>query len=300
MNGKPTLDLSDPWMVRELFGKGDVIRDDGLRAPEGITRRDNIRYGADPDWNLLDIYYPTGTERPLPTIISIHGGGWVYGDKDRYQFYCMDLALRGFAVVNFSYRLAPEHIFPAAHEDINTVFCWIAEHAAEYFIDLSELFLMGDSAGASLASQYMAILTDESYRNLFPFRVPCDRIRICGAALNCGVYDTLSYSQSPTAGTLLCYLNGQPEIYAEQMNLYSHITSSYPPCFVMTSECDMLKELALPFCDFLRERGVASEYHLFGAKNRPDLGHVFHLNIRLPEAKEVNDLECGFFTSLLP
>ena len=39
-----------------------------------------------------------------PVIVSFHGGGWVYGDKNVYQFYCMELAKRGFAVVNYSYN----------------------------------------------------------------------------------------------------------------------------------------------------------------------------------------------------
>lgn len=71
----------------------------------------------------LDVYRPRAREgEKLPVIISVHGGGWVYGDKDGYQFYCMGLAERGFAVVNFSYRLAPEAKFPASLEDTNAVF----------------------------------------------------------------------------------------------------------------------------------------------------------------------------------
>ena len=62
-------------------------------------------------WQKLDVYRQKDATGKLPVIVSVHGGGWVYGDKERYQFYCMDLAERGFAVVNFSYRLAPEYKF---------------------------------------------------------------------------------------------------------------------------------------------------------------------------------------------
>ena len=67
--------------VRESIGRIDDERDRGLTTPEDICRYDDIRYGEDPHWNTLDIYCPKGTDHPLPTIISIHGGGWIYGDK---------------------------------------------------------------------------------------------------------------------------------------------------------------------------------------------------------------------------
>ncbi|MFR5151238.1 MAG: carboxylesterase family protein [Ruminococcus sp.] len=57
----------------------------------------------------LDVYRPKQAQgEDLPVIISVHGGAWMYGDKERYQYYCMSLAQRGFAVVNFTYRLAHE------------------------------------------------------------------------------------------------------------------------------------------------------------------------------------------------
>ena len=97
-------------MVRTEFKKGDDIRDAGLTTPEDIIRYDDIVYGEDPKWQSLDVYRPKSAEgKKLPVIVSVHGGGWVYGDKERYQFYCMNLAQRGFAVVNYTYRLAPEY-----------------------------------------------------------------------------------------------------------------------------------------------------------------------------------------------
>lgn len=292
-------DLSSPEAVRRSFGEGDTIRDKGLTTPENIVRCDDIRYGADEEWNVLDVYYPVGTKGLLPTIVSVHGGGWVYGDKGRYQFYCMDLAQRGFTVVNFSYRLAPENIIPAAHEDINSVFTWIADNAEEYHIDLDKLFMVGDSAGANLGSMYLALLTDESYRTLYPFEVPFERIRIRGAALNCGVYDSVSFLKSPLGSTLQAYVDNDPDKYEAQMDLLPHITDAYPPCFIMTSAGDFLQDQALPFYQYLQSKGVDCEYKLYGTADRTDLGHVFHLDIRREEAKEVNDRECAFFREIL-
>ena len=73
--------------IRKSFKEGDDIRDAGLEAPEDVIRYDDILYGADPKWQVLDVYRPKGREgEKLPVIVSVHGGGWVYGDKERYQY----------------------------------------------------------------------------------------------------------------------------------------------------------------------------------------------------------------------
>ena len=112
--------------IREDFGTGDKKRDAGLKTPETVERYDDISYGPHPTWNLLDVYRPKKEiGNHLPVIAIVHGGAWVYGDKDVYQYYAMSLAERGFSVVNFSYRLAPEFRYPTALEDICKAFEWI-------------------------------------------------------------------------------------------------------------------------------------------------------------------------------
>ena len=92
--------------LRREFGAQDAIRDAGLTVPADVERKTNIPYGAHPQ-QVLDVYRPKDAAGKLPVIVSVHGGGWVYGDKELYQHYTMNLAQRGFAVVNFSYHLAP-------------------------------------------------------------------------------------------------------------------------------------------------------------------------------------------------
>ena len=79
----------------------DTKRDSGLPhdIPE-VERLDNLPYGPDEKWHTLDVYLPKKHEAPFPVIINIHGGGWVYGTKEIYQYYGMGLAKRGFAFIN--------------------------------------------------------------------------------------------------------------------------------------------------------------------------------------------------------
>ena len=118
---------------RDAMGSFDKKRDKGLKVPAGLKCFYDIRYSKDGDECLLDLYKPVrASKKPAPVIVSVHGGGWIYGDKELYRFYCMELARRGFAVVNYTYRLAPENKFPSALIDTNNVFKWILKNAAAY------------------------------------------------------------------------------------------------------------------------------------------------------------------------
>lgn len=292
--------MGDPNFIRKTFAAGDNIRDAGLKTPEEIERVDDLVYGEDPVWNKLDVYrrkdIAAESDAPQPTIISIHGGGWVYGDKNRYQYYCMDLAKRGFTVVNFSYRLAPENRFPAAIEDINNVFLWIVKNREQYQIDTKRLFVVGDSAGAQLTSQYLALLTNPEFRKQIPQNYPSEHVKVLGTALNCGIYDGRKLVKDAMAPH---YFEGDPMNWADQVDTLKYITPEFPPAFIMTSEYDFLRGHAQPMYELLRSRGVNCEYHLYGSKEEKEIGHVFHLDIRHREAVRCNDEKCAFFRSLI-
>jgi acetyl esterase len=86
-------------------------------------------------------------------LVFVHGGGWVLCDLDSHDGYCRDLAAEsGCAVVAVDYRLAPEHPFPAAVEDVYAAVAWVAAHGAEAGFDGRRLAIGGDSAGGNLAA----------------------------------------------------------------------------------------------------------------------------------------------------
>lgn len=284
--------------IRKSFRESDDVRDAGLTTPKEIVRYDNLIYGKDPAWQILDVYRPAFEDgNILPVIVSIHGGGWVYGDKERYQYYCMDLALRGFAVVNFTYRLAPEFQFPASLEDTNLVFAWILEHKKEYGFDTEHIFAVGDSAGAHMLGIYSAICTNTDYASEFSFRVPAGFVPKA-IALNCGVYQISMKHMKPDGLTTLLMVDYLPEKGSpkelELLNVLEHITEQFPPVFFMTAEGDFLKSETGPLSERLMEKNIPFVYRYYKSAER-ELQHVFHCNIRLPEAKLCNDEECMFF-----
>ena len=283
------------FTVRAAFKYGDDKRDKGLTTPADIVRFDDIRYGPDFRWNLLDVYRPKAEAGRLPVIVSIHGGGWVYGDKERYQYYCMSLAQQGFAVVNFTYRLAPKYKFPDSLEDTNRVFHWVLENAAQYGFDPERVYAVGDSAGAHMLGLYSCLCTNPDFAKEFSFSPP-EGFAPRAVALNCGVYHiSLTGKKDLTTRLMADYL---PEKGSERelrlISVMDHLTERFPPAFVMTAEGDFLAEAAPPLAERLRELGVPVEYHYYGDREHV-LGHVFHCNMKLDAAGQCNRDECDFF-----
>ncbi|MCM1529972.1 MAG: alpha/beta hydrolase [Alistipes sp.] len=282
--------------TRAAFAGYDNVRDSSFAIPETVNCFRDIRYGSENE-NLLDIYYPAEDGSPDKTIVSVHGGAYVYGDKERYRFYCADLAARGFTVVNFSYRLAPETAYPGAVEDVNSVFRFIEEQGREHLIDSDKLFIVGDSAGAQIASQYTAMLTNRAYGRLFGLELPDIRVKGCG--FNCGMYDMRSIMSGEHSEMFDAYFQGKEIELAEQLNVMESITPDFPPSFIMTAYYDFLRDDALLLASRLDELGVKNRYKLYGSAGQEHMGHVFHLNIALDEAVCCNDEECRFFDELL-
>lgn len=261
--------------------------------PENVEEITGLMYGSDKE-NYLSIFYPTGTIGNCPAIISIHGGGYIMCDTGVYRDYCIELAQRGFAVVNIGYRLAPENHFPAQIEDVNTSVAYVTDHANELHVDKNNLFFVGDSSGAQLLSQYAAILTNHEFAECFRLSVP--QITVRAIALNCGMYIASENSKIPFYNTIqdIVYGKGNYSIIAKKVAIENGMNKAFPPCFIMTATGDVVREQAAPMKELLDAYGVENELHVYGdEKNRP--GHCFHLYGDNELSGACNDDECAFF-----
>ncbi len=276
-----------------MAAKGDKKRDAAIPLPQGVTECRNICYGSHGESSLLDVYYPDDTTAPLPTIVSIHGGGYVYGSKEIYRRYGMDMARRGFAFVNFNYRLAPKWKFPTPLADTNAVLEWVSQNWQRYHLDPQRIILVGDSAGAQLASQYAAIHTNPSYAAHFALKLP--KVHICALGLNCGLYDTAAQAAAPRKGLSLDYLGKALPADDPRLQVLDAITASYPPAYITTAHHDFLRENAQPMCDLLTSKGVPAQVKCYGSGEDKTVAHVFHVNILLPDAIQCNDDAAAFF-----
>ena len=121
-------------------------------SPAEVTARDSTAPG--PGGAIpVRLYTPPGAVTPGPLLVYFHGGGWVIGDLETHDAHCRRLALYSDArVLAIDYRLAPEHPFPAGHDDALAATRWAFDHAAEIGVDPARIGVGGDSAGGNLAA----------------------------------------------------------------------------------------------------------------------------------------------------
>lgn len=127
--------------------------------PEVVVTED-VSYGPH-ERNRLDVFTKPGTEK-APVLVYLHGGGFVMGDKRSpvgLPFYqnVGDFAARsGLVGVTITYRLAPDHKWPAGPEDLASAIRWLRENIAQYGGDPEQIYISGQSAGAVHVASYVA------------------------------------------------------------------------------------------------------------------------------------------------
>lgn len=148
-----------------------------------VTR--DLAYGEH-ERHKLDVFRKKDTQG-APVLVFVHGGGFVMGDKRSAETPFYDnigtfAALEGFVGVTITYRLAPEHKFPAGPEDLAAVVRWLKANIAQYGGDPDKIVLSGQSAGAAHVAGYVAHQAHHV----------AEGGGIAGAILMSGIYDTLS------------------------------------------------------------------------------------------------------------
>ena len=125
-----------------------------------VTVVRDIAYGIDP-LQKFDIFTATGRPgAPKPVVVYLHSGGFERGDKRQsgspfYDNIMLWLTRQDMVGVNINYRLAPKHVWPAAHEDLAAVVRWVQANIVQYGGDPDRLVLWGHSAGADLIAGYV-------------------------------------------------------------------------------------------------------------------------------------------------
>jgi acetyl esterase len=154
MDFQTTLRPPPGTTVTDLLKEFDGYQNDGP-PPVGFLHR-QIRLREQDGWVLnADIAGPLG-DPPFPTLVYLHGGGWVMGSPWTHRRLTAELAALGMLVISVDYRRAPKHRFPGAIDDARFALDWSRAHAVDFGGDADELVIGGDSAGANLAAGLLA------------------------------------------------------------------------------------------------------------------------------------------------
>lgn len=209
------------------------------------------------------IYRPPSDASALPAVVFIHGGGWTVGDLETYDGQARMHAVGADAVVvAVDYRLAPEHPFPAAVEDVWAAAEWLAASGAEIGVDASRIAVAGDSAGGNLA----AVVAQSARDAGIPLRFQL-------LWYPSTTFDTSlpSFSENADAPILdLASCKGFSRWYVGDLDLTDPpVTlvpalgdlSGLPPAYIAVAGHDPLRDDGVRYAELLAAAGVPVELH---------------------------------------
>jgi acetyl esterase len=213
----------------------------------------------------IRVYVPAGQNGgPRPVIAFVHGGGWVFGDLEDYDSLCCALANRSRCrVVSIGYRLAPEHKYPAALEDVERGLRWIFTNAASLSTDASMIGVVADSAGANLA----AVVAQSSQPSL-PIRAFALIYPAMDLTMSHPSHEELGDGYLLTRLTLQWFLGhylpdgvdpGAPRISP----LYGPAIPGLKHALILTAGFDPLRDEGRAFSDKLRHEGIEVSYECY-------------------------------------
>ena len=183
----------------------------------------------------LDLYHRHDASGLNPAVIMMHGGSWTRGDSAQLPAINHYLAARGYTVAAINYRLAPQHVFPAARDDVLAAISFLQENSDEFGIDASRLALMGRSAGGHLALLVAYTAHNPAIRGVVAYYPPSDMNWSYANPTNPLVLDTRR--------TLQDFLGGTPEEVPQNYDAaspYTLVNTGAPPTLLIHGTRDEL------------------------------------------------------------
>jgi len=266
----PPLDAIAPEMIRAGYRMQRQAQN--LNAPKDVEARDlKVDGAAGPIGARL--YTPAGAPATTPGLVYFHGGGFAIGDLETHDGHCRRLAAySGFRVLAVDYRLAPEHPFPAGHDDALAATRWAFDHAAEIGFDPARIAVGGCSAGGNLAASVSIDLKAEPtrriawqmllYPGIWPDEETASRKRLDGPIL----------TKAAIAWFDKCLAVGSHPQKARAALGSAADVSGTPPALVVTAGYDPLQDEGRDYAARLNAAGVKAQ-HL----HYPDLVHDFYI-----------------------
>ena len=260
----------------------------------------NYTNNSEEKFRLFNIYEPLNAPSDLPVMIDIHGGGWMYGDRNLNQEFAKFCATLGVKVLTFSYRILDKVRLKEMVQDVFEFMHYISKKSAELNLNLEKCAIMGDSAGGHLALLFMAINNSEELQKIYGVKhINLDVCFMClqhtCASLNRNIFNgeskmldvAMNFYRKALFGRKRkqdpIYLNSSVDQFAKYLNL--------PKVLVVSAKGDDLKKNNDYMLKTLDENHINYEY-----KEYEGLFHVFEvMKYDLKESKEINSYMVKLF-----
>jgi len=286
---KPIETLS-PQEARQQPSPADAVKallkkEGKSTAPEPVANVQNATYASgDGEKIPARIYTPKGNA-PFPVVLYIHGGGWVIADLDTYDASARALANAAGAVVfSAHYRQAPEHKFPASHQDTFAAYEWLVKNAGQIQGDPSKIAVVGESAGGNMAAGICIMARDKK------MPLPVHQVLVYPVANN--DFNTPSYQLNAKAKPLskpamVWFAHQEFNSPADGDNpLISLVDRAslegLPSATVITDQIDPLQSEGQLLAQKLEKAGVSTRYRNFEGVTH----EFFGMGAVLKESKE--------------
>jgi len=186
----------------------------------------------------LDVYAAHDVSKARPTLIYIHGGGWVGGSKEESVLSIIPYLTLGMDAVNVEYRLASVSLAPAAVEDCRCALHWVYAHAKQYGFDLDRLVVSGHSAGGHLSLMTGMLTPDAGFDNDCP---GSENLRVAAIVDFYGITDVADLLEGPNREDYaVMWLSSLPyrKELARQLSPLTYVRSGLPPILIIHGDAD--------------------------------------------------------------
>ncbi len=237
------------------------------RVRPGVSMRQVVISEPESDDELhAYLYEPTGRSEPSGALLWIHGGDLVVGHPEQDHELCSGLADQlEIAVLSVDYRLAPDHPFPASHDDCYAALRWLRHHAAALGVDPDRIAVGGASAGGGLAATVAQHAHDDRSPVAFQLLVyPMldDRTTLRPRDRRLG---RIAFTPAMNRYGWSSYLGRRPSFadpgrYAaasRRSNL-----SGLPAAWIGVGSLDLVHDEAVSYAHRLQDAGVACQLHV--------------------------------------
>lgn len=304
-----------PWpramLIRYAFYNDTlkIVAAQEKHVPPGIGSFRDERYDAADRDALLDVFFASDRAKAdpsLPTIVWVHGGGWVSGTKDQIANYAKVLAGRGFTVVSVNYSIAPEATYPTPVRQVNAALGYLSRNAARLNVNAANFVLAGDSAGSHITSQLANAITVADYAKAVGITPAISRVQLAGMVLYCGPYTTEGINlDGPFGGflnTVLWSYSGTKDFRGNAQFqtawVLNYLTADFPPSFISAGNADPLLPQSIMLADKLSTLGVRVERLFFPKDYTPALPHEYQFDLDGDAGKLALERSIAFLTSL--